>query len=513
MNGRGRPASLSERFPLVPKMSPQVRLDDRLCVSQHLPVADQRDIPAFAHEGDVIAFPDGSRRVVPPRPVLATAEPLTELGAAERFARLHGDDVRFDHRRGRFLLWRDHHWDADADGAINRMTARFAREWQAEAVTIPDHAHKTETLRFVLRLERRDGQANLLALAKSQYPIAVSGEAFDADPWLLGVPNGVVDLRTGELRDGRPADCITMQTRTTYDPDARCPRWERFVASLFANDPDLAAFVQRAIGYSLTGITTEQALFLLYGTGSNGKGTLTNTLKRILGAYAWNMPFATVEFRDRAGIPNDIAALDKRRFVIASETNDGQRLNEARVKALTGCDPITARFLHGEFFTFEPVAKLWLSLNHKPIVRDDSYGFWRRIRLIPFTQVFGNNPTLADELMAEASGVLAWAVRGCLEWQRIGLQPPAIIVSATAEYETDSDPLAAFLAEACEEAEGSEIRASELYAHYTAWADRNGLSQRERLKSTSFGRKLSARFRKQHTATGKVYLGIARRAL
>ena len=224
-------------------------------------------------------------------------------------------------------------------------------------------------------------------------------------------------------------------------------------------DDDLADFLQRAMGYSLTGITTEQVLLLLYGTGANGKGTFANTLKRVLGDYAWNMPFATLELKDRASIPNDLAALAGRRFVIASETNDGTRLNESRVKALTGCDPVTARFLHAEFFTFEPCAKFWLSVNHKPIVRDDSYGFWRRLRLIPFTRTFPVNAALGEALRAEWPGILAWCVAGCLAWQAEELTAPARVTQATDDYARDSDVLAQFLTEACEGDPSAEVTA------------------------------------------------------
>jgi putative DNA primase/helicase len=234
------------------------------------------------------------------------------------------------------------------------------------------------------------------------------------------VPNGVVDLEHGALRPGKREDRITLCTAVPFDPSATCARWERFLREIFGGDEPLAAFVHRAIGYSLTGDTGEQCCFMGYGHGSNGKGTLVNTLKYILGDYSWNMPFSTLEMRDRAGIPNDVAALDGRRFVVASETNDGARLNEARVKALTGCDPVTARFLHGEFFTFEPVAKFWLSVNHKPVIKDDSHGFWRRLRLIPFLQRFDVNPNLADELRAEGRGILAWAVVAAWPGNRTG---------------------------------------------------------------------------------------------
>jgi putative DNA primase/helicase len=438
---------------------------------------------------------------------------LTEAGAAERFARLHGGQVRYDHHQQRWLLWDLHRWQPDANAGVIRLTLLFARAWQRDALDYQDRTRRHEAVKFAMRLERRDGLTNLLALARALRPIADSGRDWDVDRWLLGVPNGVVDLRTGMIRHGDPTDRITMNTAVDYQPAAACPRWERFIAEVFNNDIDLIAFMHRAIGYSLCGDTSEQCLFLLYGTGSNGKGTLTNTLKRILGDYAWNMPFATIEMRDRCAIPNDLAALVNRRFVTASETNDGTRLNELRVKTLTGCDPLTARFLHGEFFTFEPIAKFWLSVNHKPIVRDDSFGFWRRLRLIPFMKAFPVNATLAAELDSEAEGILAWAIRGCLAWQQQGLDPPAVVRQATAEYETDSDPLGGFLEEACERDTASEVHAKELYEDYRRWADAHNLGDRERLTATMFGRKMGERFEKLRDRTeGVIYCGIARRS-
>ncbi len=337
-----------------------------------------------------------------------------------------------------------------------------------------------------------------------------AGERWDADPWLMGVVNGVVDLRTGRLRPGRRDDHITMSTAVPFDPDQPCPRWERFVAEIFAADAAQIDYVQQAAGYSLTGDTSEQCLFLQDGTGANGKGTFSNTLAETLGAYAYTMPFSTIELNQRSAIPNDVAALVSRRFVTASETNDGTRLNESRVKALTGCDPITARFLHGEFFTFRPVAKFWLAVNHRPVVRDDSFGFWRRMRVIPFSQRFEVDRTLTPALHEERPGILAWAVRGALAWQAHGLQPPASVLAATQGYQTDSDPLGAFLAEACELEPAAQVGAQALYDHYREWAVSHGLSDKERLGAVAFGRKASERFTRSHTMAGKVYLGVAR---
>ena len=440
---------------------------------------------------------------------------LTEAGAAERFTRLHGDDVRFDYRRNRWLRWDGHRWIPDADAAVTRLALDFTRTWQRQAVEIPDADRREKVFKTAIRLERRDALQSLLTFAAALKPIADAGDAWDHDPLLMGVVNGAVDLRTGTWRPGRREDRLTMSTAVPFDPDATCPRWTQFLTEIFAGDDPLIRFVQLAVGYSILGLTSEQCLFLLYGTGANGKGTFTNTLKFVFGDYAWNMPFATIEMRDRAAIPNDLAALVGRRFIIASETNDGTRLNEARLKALSGCDPITARFLHQEFFTFEPVGKFWLAVNHKPIVRDDSPGFWRRIRLIPFTQAFPINKALADELRAEAVGILAWAVRGCLAWQQDGLHPPAIIIEATREYEEDSDTLAPFRNEAIEPDPDAEVGARELYEHYRRWAMHHGVHERDLMKVQMFGRKMSERFRsrKNRTTNIKCYLGIARKGV
>lgn len=448
-------------------------------------------------------------------PVKPAVFNLTDAGNAEYFASTYGEHVRYDHRRGRWLLWCNHRWEPDADGRVRRLAKDAIRRRLHDAAALDDTDARARGVKWALASESRQRLDALLYLAQAERPLADAGDGWDANPWLLGVRNGVVDLQAGTLRDGRRDDRITMSTAVAFQPAAGSPRWSRFLSEVFAGDAELVAFVHRAIGYSLTGITTEQCLFLLHGTGANGKGTFTNTLKYMLGDYGWNMPFSTIEIRDRASIPNDLAALAGRRFVSASETNDGTRLNEARVKALTGCDPITARFLHGEFFTFEPVAKFWLSVNHRPVVRDDSFGFWRRLRLVPFTQTFTVNPTLADDLRAEAAGILAWAVRGCLEWQRHGLQPPAVVAEATAQYERDSDPLADFINETIEHVPDSEVAASELYEHWVRWAKARGMTERDRewMTATMFGRRFGERVPSKRGRSGKVYLDVARKAI
>lgn len=437
---------------------------------------------------------------------------LTEAGSAERFARASAEYLRFDHRRRQWLIWKRHRWVADTDAAVTRAALAFAREWQREALDHPSPEQRTAVVKCAIALEGRHRLNNMLELAKAIRPIADAGETWDADPWLLGVPNGVVDLRTGTLRDGRREDRISRHTSVAYDPDATAPRWDRFLAEIFEPHPELLSFIHRAVGYSLTGDTTEQVLFVLHGTGSNGKGTFANRLNRIFGDYAWNMPFSTLELRGRSAIPNDVAALVGRRFVTASETNDGTRLNEARIKALTGCDPMTARFLHSEYFTFQPCCKFWLSVNHRPVVRDDSHGLWRRIRLIPFTRSFPIDARLSDQLALEEAGILNWAVQGVGAWRQHGLQAPEVVIEATRSYQTESDPLGGFLQEACELEANANVGAADMYDHYRRWADNAGLAQSERLSSTMFGRKFADKFEHEQTRSGRVYLGITRRS-
>lgn len=438
--------------------------------------------------------------------------PLSDTGNAEHFAATQGNAVRYDHRQGRWLLWRTHRWCLDVDAEIRRLAKASIRHRFTTAAACEHLDERSRLAKWALSSESRARLEALLALAQAEPPIADAGDNWDQAPLLLGVPNGVIDLRTGQLRAGRQEDRLTMSAATPFDPNAAAPRWDRFIHEVFGGDAALTAFVQRAIGYSLTGDTEEQCLFLCYGTGANGKGTLLNTLHSMLGDYGWNMPFSTVELSQRTSIPNDMAALVGRRFIVASETNDGTRLNESRIKTLTGCDPITARFLHAEFFTFKPIAKLWLCVNHKPVVRDDSHGFWRRIRLIPFQQTFSVDTGLAKALQAERPGILAWAVRGCLAWQQFGgLNPPTIVTEATSTYARESDPLAEFLEEFCRLAPDAEAGAAEMYAHYTGWANYRGLSERERLTCTMLGRKMGERFPSEKTRSGKHYKGVSRR--
>jgi putative DNA primase/helicase len=439
----------------------------------------------------------------------------TDSGNAELFAALYKGKVLYDHRRGRWFIWRGDWWSEDADGRVQRMAKSAARARLRGSAEISDGDDRGKHAKWALRSESRYALQAAITLAQAEPSLAYDGAGWKVDPWPLGVANGVLDLRTGALRKGKPSDRITLHTIVPFDPWAQCPRWTQFLNEIFPGDAELIAFIQRAIGYSLTGDTTEQCLFLCYGAGANGKSTFLETVRSVVGGYGWNLPFSAFELQARSNIPNDIASLAGKRLVTAIETNESACLNEARVKTLTGSDTVTARMLYREFFSFQPVAKIWLAFNHKPQVVDESHGFWRRVRLVPFTAQFAGDAAdknLMARLMAEAPGILAWAVRGCLDWQRSGLGMPAVVKVATEEYRAETDPMADFVAERCVVHPDAWIAASVIWEAYTDWAKENGVLRQ--VDRREFTRRLEARgcqkVRRGHDRTW-TWLGICRR--
>ena len=455
--------------------------------------------------------PDVDGRPMPRRPA---AFPLTDAGNAELVAYLFSDRLRFDHQRQRWLAWKGHRWVEDPDGEPVRLALDAARVRYRDVEYIVGSKEKKRAARWSIASEARQKLDAALHLARNLAPIADAGADWDADPFMIGCENGVVELRTGRLRPGRPEDRIRMSTGVNFDPDAPAPRWEQFLGEVF-DDEELVDYMQRASGYSATGDISEQVVLICHGQGANGKSTFFNALRLALGDYAHNAPFSTFEARRGNTIPTDVADLQSRRFVTASETGESSRLNEARIKALSGGDPQTARHLYGRFFTFEPTGKIWLGVNHRPFVRDDSHGFWRRVRLIPFTRRFdgeGADHHLIDVLRDEREGILAWLVEGALRWQDFGLQPPPCVESATDAYREESDPLADVLAECCELDDGHSESSRALFAAYTAHADREGIPQRDQLTHTRFGRLLGGKFRGTKSRGGKIYHGLRVRA-
>jgi len=444
-------------------------------------------------------------------PTSSMAEHLTDLGNARRLVARHGAELQYCHPWGKWLVWDGKRWTMDNTAEAVRHAKETVRAMYAEAAGTADEETRKALGKHALKCEAIGRITAMLDLANSEPSIPVLPDRLDMDPWALNVLNGTVDLRTGQLREHRRQDLVTKLAPVVYDPDAACPTWERFLLEVMNGDQDLIGFLQRAIGYTLTGDTSEQVLFILHGKGANGKSTLLETLRAMLGdEYTIQIRPETLMIRQGDAIPNDVARLKGARLVNARETEEGKRLAEGLVKEMTGGDTITARFLRQEFFDFRPEFKLFLAANHKPTIRGTDLAIWRRIRLIPFAVTFPEDKQdkqLAKKLQAELPGILAWAVRGCQEWQNRGLGIAAAVKQATEAYRSESDILAAFLDECTFIDDNSETQAKPLYDAYKTWCDEGGEKWE---KQTMFGRRLKERLDWRIDKRTKVtfYLGI-----
>jgi putative DNA primase/helicase len=415
---------------------------------------------------------------------------LTDLGNSERFIAHHGEDIRYCYPWRKWLVWTGARWERDDAGRVHKLAKETVRLIYREASDAEDEDRRKALAKHATQSEAEAKIRAMLELAKSEAPI--SPDDLDADPWLFNTANGTIDLRTGVLRDHRREDLITKLAPVEHIPAATAPAWEHFLQRVLPGE-DLRGFVQRAAGYSATGNTSEQCMFINHGTGANGKSTFQETISAALGDYAMRTPTEMLLAKRSDGVPNDIARLKGSRFVSASETEEGRRLAESRIKDLTGQDTITARFMRAEWFDFEPVHKLWLSTNHKPEIRGTDQAIWRRIRLVPWTVVIPpaeQDKKLSEKLRAELPGVLAWIVQGCLEWRRKGLQAPEEVRRATVEYRAEMDVVGAFLAECCVIAPEHDVSAADLYKAYGEWCKDTGETQ---VKQRRFGGQLTER--------------------
>jgi putative DNA primase/helicase len=380
-----------------------------------------------------------------------------------------------------------------------------------------------------------------LDLARSEPGIPIVPEDLDGHPWLLNCANGTLDLMTGRLRESRHEDYLIQLCPVPYDPAATCPTWERFLWSVFRSPKregkseaqrdqetrDLITFVQRLSGMFLTGVVQEHILPIFWGVGANGKSTLINALLGVLGrdyAMKANTELLMASLGERH--PTEIASLFGKRLVVASETHQGGRLNEARVKDLTGGEPLTARRMREDFWSFNPTHKIILVTNHKPVIRGRDEGIWRRLALVPFENVFWNpddprmqgknlpaelrqDKQLGDKLRAEYPGILRWMVEGCLAWQREGLSMPERVRVATGEYRKAEDTVARWLEECChvaKEDHSYRCKSSELYRNFCTWSESFG---EKPLSHRAWGDAMAEEGFAKQTSNGVWYLGIA----
>jgi len=422
-----------------------------------------------------------------------TLFPLTDYGNAQRIVQRHGVGLRFCHAWNKWLIWDGKCWQKDDSGEIVRRAKDTVRNLYAEASQIHEPEARKEIARFARMSESEVRIRAMIKLAASEPGVAVTPDELDAKPHMLNCSNGVLDLQTGILHPHSPEQLHTKVAPVEYDQNAACPVWLSFLDSIMAGNKRLSTFLQRAFGYSLTGDIGERSLFILYGMGANGKSTFLEVIRSILGEYAMRTPTETLMMKRDGAIPNDVARLKSARFVSASETDEGKRLSEALIKDLTGGDTISARFMRGEWFEFVPEFKIWLATNHKPVIKGTDKGIWDRIKLIPFEVRISpekQDKQLGRKLRKELPGILAWAVRGCLEWNKEGLGVPDEVRNATEGYRAEMDTFAQFLSDCCLISPNAHEQAGMLYEEYKEWCERTG---ERTITQKAFGQRLQER--------------------
>lgn len=434
-------------------------------------------------------------------PIAPTAPPLkenhTDLGNAKRLVHRHGRDIKFVPPLREWLVWDGRRWAKDETGEIIRRAKDTIRAMYETASALPDE-QRGALAKWALQSEAGRRIAEMVTLATSENPVPIMPGQLDVDPWALNVLNGVVDLKAGRLTPHRREMLMTKLAPVAFIPDARLPLWDDFLAQIFP-DPNLRTFVQRAVGYSLTGMTTEEKLFFAHGPTGTGKSTLLAAVRAVLGDYAMTTDFETFLKRGNVtGSPrSDIARLRGARLVVGSEVDEGRRLAEGMIKQITGNDTVAARFLHKEFFEFKPSCKIWLAANHRPAVSEQDDAMWRRILQIPFEQKIPEekqNPEVKlklQDLNLAGPAILAWAVEGALSWQEVGLGIPPAVRAATQAYREEMDPLGDFLLDACRLGAELKVPVNDLWRAYQAWLGPS--RQSFGLRPRDFGVRLEAR--------------------
>lgn len=461
---------------------------------------DRDDIQAALADGVVNPLdlskrsetPTNDEAVTDPRPPEFSDETL-----ALRFTERHADDLRFVAAWGRWLAWEGKVWRFDDTLNAYDLSRAVCREASGEC----------GQKKAASAIASAKTVAAVVTLARVDRRLAATADQWDSDPWLLNTPGGVIDLRSGNRRDHRPVDHLTRITEAS--PEGDCPTWRRFLGRVTDGDAALQAFLQRVAGYALTGLTSAHALFFLWGSGANGKSVFINTISGILGDYHKTAAIETFTASTVEQHPTALAGLRGARLVTAVETEEGRRWAEAKIKALTGGDKIAARFMRQDFFEFTPQFKLLIAGNHKPGLRSVDEAIRRRFHLVPFAVTIPpaeRDETLSEQLRSEWGGILAWAIEGCLEWQRTGLAPPEAVTSATAAYLDGEDAVSAWLDEECERDVNGWSSLPHLFGAWKAWAERNG---EDAGNNRRLGHTLETRgFRKERRTHARGFAGL-----
>ncbi len=376
---------------------------------------------------------------------------LTDLGNAERLVASCKDRVRFCMESKTWLIWNGRYWQPDADNGIYRMAKGVIRQIYVEASQADNEILRKALAAHATRSEGNDRMNAMVKMATRESGVPISVLKLDNNHLKLNVENGTIDLNTGSLSPHNINDFMTGALPFNFNPTAKAVKWEKFLKEIFNNDQTLIDYIQRAIGYTLTGLTLEQNMFFCYGKGANGKTTFLNIMAHLLGRHALRIPTELLKrSADASAKKPSRVRLKGARLALVGEVEEGQYMAESELKDLTGSDAITARFLFKEEFYFWPTHKLWQAGNHKPSIRGTDDGIWRRIHLIPFTQSFKGQSKIQDmekQLLEELEGIFAWAVKGGLAWKKHGLDVPDVIKKAVQEYRNDQDIVAHFIKE------------------------------------------------------------------
>jgi putative DNA primase/helicase len=404
----------------------------------------------------------------------------TDTRNGSEFAQDHGRCVRYVPSWG-WLRYDGKRWARADYEEMMQLAKSTARRMLQDASEIDDDDKRRKQIEHALSSEEVPGLRRMLEAAQSEPSILCGIDDFDIEPLWLNCSNGVLDLMTGILLEHGPDLHLTKLAPVEFDPAATCPTWEKFLSEILPDD--IRLYLQRVFGYCLSGKTTEQCLFFWIGGGANGKTTALNMLHNMLGDYAQPVRAATLTRRSGDGIPNDVARLQGIRLGVVSEFDESKPVDEAFVKAATGNDKLSARFLHQEFFDFYPEFKLIVTTNENPVIKGTNNGIWRRLRIVPFSVTIPHEKQdhrLSDIdlskniLWAERSGILNWMLQGCMDWQKYGLQEPPEMHEALQKYRDSQDVLGQFLKDCCDTHYDASVESSELYAAYVEWCRRNG---------------------------------------
>lgn len=439
---------------------------------------------------------------------------MTDTGNAQRLYDRFGHVLKYSYNRKKWMFWTGKKWQYDESGYIKRIADMICEDLKKEAFQIEEEDAREKALRFANKTAGSKPKEAMIKECQHLDGIPAAPEHFDVYSEYLNCDNGVINLRNGELMPHDSGLMMSKMCSSGYDVNHKPPKkWLKFLDDITHSNKKLQEYIQKAIGYSITGSTREQCAFFLYGLGNNGKSTFLTTLSDLFGDYSINAQPETIMLSKKdSGANTDIARLKSARFVTCAEPSEGMKLNEGLLKQLTGGDKVTARFLYGDEFEYTPEFKVWVATNHKPIVRGTDVGIWRRIKLIPFEVNIKKEDVDKDlkyKLRKEYPQILAWAVEGCIKWQKEGLDEPDEVLAATADYKQEMDLIAAFV-EQCvviDYEATQRVMANELFAIYRAWAKQNNEWE---MTAKRFGMEMAKKTpEKIKTAKGTAYCKIA----